>query len=509
VRFPLLALLAAAGPLQSPPATADDSCGEENLLAGRQPMGWLDIFRPDLVTDGIGARDGDPELGALSAVLASEQAFVAYDLGVERRLTAVLLQAAADASYTIEVSSDQRLWTGLVTAGPTGGGGMRTRVAKGLDARSRYLRLSARGGSGGHAVSEMQIFCRPPASPPLAIRPSAQLSLPQEVALAQSRRALLLLLPAGVSLFLLLSRRWSPRRDRLALLVAAFTSVMALAFTASNSAPGIAAACGGITALATWLVALATRSESPAPASPSRRTTAALLVGLAAISYTSYGQFGGYWSVHYHDVLHYMLGAKYAPELRYDGLYACLLESNSPEASFTTVTPAAVRDLRTGAMIPSRELLARGPCRARFSAARWQAFRQDASFFAGQLSPAGWVAVFADHGYNATPVWTWLWRPLFGDRPASAGWLEGLAHLDEVGYLMMVLLAVWAWGPTRAATAALLFGLGLPWIFLWTGGGVGRSLWLVTLVAGLALAARRRHFASGLALGISSAAGRP
>jgi len=83
--------------------------------------------------------------------------------------------------------------------------------------------------------------------------------------------------------------------------------------------------------------------------------------------------------------------------------------------------------------------------------------------------------------------------------------LEALAHVDEAAYLMMVLLAIWAFGPARAAAAALLFGLGWPWIYLWTGGGVGRSLWLCALVAALALAARRRFLAAGVALGFSSA----
>ncbi|MBN2573647.1 MAG: hypothetical protein JXP73_03715 [Deltaproteobacteria bacterium] len=505
MRRSLLGLLAASVVLRTAQAEATEACGDENLLAGRQPTHWLDVYRPEMMTDGIGARDGDPEMGSRSAVLGSDAANLEWDLGAQRRVTAVLLQAGASARYRIELSPDGQAWSPLVEAAPLGGPGLRTRVAKRLGGRGRYLRLSARGQSRARAVAELQIFCRPPAAPPLRIRAAETLSTPEAAALAQAWRGLVLLLPAGLALLLLLSHRPSPTRDRLCLAAAAGACLVALTFAASDLTLGAAATWGGIAAGAAALVALFRPRRGTAPAPPRLRCmSAALLVGLAAMAYSNYGRFAGYWSVHYHDVLHYLLGAKYAPELRYDGLYACLLEANAGQRRWTSVMPAAVRDLRDGRMVRTAETLARRPCRERFTAERWQAFGQDAAFFTGQLSPAGWVAVFADHGYNATPVWTWLWRPLFGAKTASIRQLERLAHVDEAACLAMGLLAIWAWGPAGAA-AALLFGLGWPWTYLWTGGGVGRSLWLVGLVAGLACAARRRFTIAGVALGFSSA----
>jgi len=68
-----------------------------------------------------------------------------------------------------------------------------------------------------------------------------------------------------------------------------------------------------------------------------------------------------------------------------------------------------------------------------------------------------------------------------------------------------VLMALALLGPVRSALLAVLFGFGFPWIALWTGGGLGRSLWLVALVVAVGLAARRRPASAGIALGISGA----
>ena len=504
-RFLPVLLAASATGWPAPGATAEP-CGEDNLLAGRQPVAWFDAFRPQLVTDGIAAQDGDPELGSRSAVLGSDRAFLEYDLGVDRLVTAALLQVGPRARYAVELSSDRQAWQPLFVLPPSGEDGLHMRAAKGFAGRGRYLRLTAKGATGSPAVAELQVFCRAPGAPPLEARAATLPASPQTVAVGQARRALLLLLPAGAALLLLLARARSRRRDRLALAAAAAALVTGLAFAAPSSTPWLALASAGAVALAAAVVALAgSRRVAEAPSPRLRCAAAALLVGVAAMAYTNYGRFGGYWSVHYHDVLHYALGAKYAPELRYDGLYACLLEASSGESGWTSVRPAAIRDLRTGHMVPSAAVLAGPPCRARFTPERWQAFQNDARLFQAQLSPAGWVAVFADHGYNATPVWTGLWRPWFEARPLSVPLLEAYVHVDEIAYALVALLALWAWGPVVGAAAALLFGLGFPWIYLWTGGGVGRSLWLLSLITALALASRRRCAAAGIALGFSSA----
>jgi len=210
--------------------------------------------------------------------------------------------------------------------------------------------------------------------------------------------------------------------------------------------------------------------------------------------------------VHYHDAAHYYLGAKYAPELGYTGLYRCLIEADVEEDRWPSSPNRPVRDLRTNRMVSQGALLAEGSaCAPRFSAARWAAFKQDAMFFQSQLSRPAWEGLLADHGYNATPVWTWIFGPLVGSRPASASWLEALVHVDEVLYAILLLGLLWGFGLRAGAIAALVIGLGFPWIWLWTGGSVGRSLWLLMTLVGLGSLFRGLPIVAGILLGGATA----
>jgi hypothetical protein len=126
-------------------------------------------------------------------------------------------------------------------------------------------------------------------------------------------------------------------------------------------------------------------------------------------------------------------------------------------------------------------------------------------FFQSQLHPAAWGSLLADHGYNATPVWTWLLRTtVLRDRPASLAWLATLSHLDDVGYGLLFLFLLWGFGARAGVLGALIIGLGFPWIALWIGGGLGRSLWLLSAVAGLGCLHRGRVRAGGACLGLSA-----
>jgi hypothetical protein len=498
----LLATLASCHPVH---ATEESTCGEANLLAEKSPLAWRDVFRPDMVTDGVMARDGDPDLGTRSAVLAGPHAVLEYDLGARRHVTSAFLQASSLGRLVLDLSEDRQAWTPMMTLEPTSGAGLKTRMTKRFDGRGRYVRLRA-AGNGTIGLSELQIFCQTPAALAVSVLAAQPVPAAPEVAVTQTRHALQLLVPVTLALFFLFRMPGSRRRAPLAIALAAAALVLSLAFSAAELALWTGAVCGAAMTLLAALVLFARRARSPDPTSLRLSSaTAALLIGVAAMAYTNYGRFASAWSVHYHDALHYVLGAKYAPELHYDGLYACLVDANAEEQRWSGVVPALVRDLRDDKLLSANEISARGQCKTRFSPERWSSFRRDAAFFMGQLSPRAWVAVFTDHGYNATPVWTWLGRQLFSNVSLSTRALARMAHIDELAYALMVFLLAWYWKPERVALAAVLFAFGFPWIYLWVGGGVGRSLWLLALVAALALSARRRFVAGGIALGVSSA----
>jgi hypothetical protein len=64
----------------------------------------------------------------------------------------------------------------------------------------------------------------------------------------------------------------------------------------------------------------------------------------------------------------------------------------------------------------------------------------------------------------------------------------------------MFLLITWAFGLRACALAMLVWGLGDPWRYYWTGGAFARTPWLFSAVAGVCLVRRGWMYAGGFAL---------
>jgi hypothetical protein len=480
------------------PARAD-SCGEANLLAGRAPAAWTAAYRPQLVTDGVLAHEGDPANASLSTMLGPQGSALVFDLQVDSNVRAGLLQASAESTVLVELSADQVHWVPLWQAGPMGSAeaGLRTRMTAGLDGHGRYLRVRPAPGQGAIAVSEVQLFCRRPPVLDVDIRPAIVAPEAAQLVRWQAWRKLLLgLFGIGCLVFLWPGR--SARVQFVGCILGALGGGLAVHFTFGlwGTVPLVLLGL----AVAAWGWRWAGREALL------RGAGLGLLAFAAPLAYTNFGLFGGYWSVHYHDAAHYFLGATYAPELGYTRLYDCLATAAAQEQRWPSDARQPVRDLRSNELQPLSATLRNGPlCTSRFASARWSDFRRDALFFQSQLHPAAWGALLTDHGYNATPIWTWLLRTcVLRDRPASLAWLAILSHIDDVGYGLLFLCLLWGFGARAGVLGALIIGLGFPWIALWTGGGIGRSLWLLAAVAGLGCLHRGRIRAAGAFLGFSA-----
>ena len=124
---------------------------------------------------------------------------------------------------------------------------------------------------------------------------------------------------------------------------------------------------------------------------------------LALYDFTSF-----YWATGKHfnayEFYHYYLGAKYAPELGYAGLYratfvADVENGNSAKGlEHSRSGYAAVGSGRGGAEGEGRDHEP-GP------ESRWTEFRHDVAFFRKALGTGLFNRVLTDKGYNATPVW--------------------------------------------------------------------------------------------------------
>jgi hypothetical protein len=223
---------------------------EAGLLRGKSPLRSAGVTHLDRLTDGITAAPGDPPRTELTALLASPNAFVVYDLGADTRLDCAAVDADGDDAYTLAVSSDGVTFTPLWTAAPVAAAGIQPRAARDLHATGRYLRLAASGGDGAYAVAELSAAADcPPRWPPVLapqrgtpIEHSARTKIWLFAALAAAyvlayRRKLpdffklLVAAPLGIGLALALQLAdiWPPPRSLRAPLLAAPAIVIAAA----------------------------------------------------------------------------------------------------------------------------------------------------------------------------------------------------------------------------------------------------------------------------------------
>jgi hypothetical protein len=247
---------------------------------------------------------------------------------------------------------------------------------------------------------------------------------------------------------------------------------------------------------------------------------AGVSLGVAAIvAYFNGLKFEPREFYHRHDQFHYYLGAKFFPELGYDGLYKCALIAQDELGVVTYTNEATGRQVKLdmtkearhpdrklrnlsgdNLLMPASEFFPHAEeCTRRFSPERWAAFKEDVSFFRTQSDKGYWEGMQKDHGYNPPPVWTLggkFFAELFppGERILGFMWVQYLAMLDILYLGGMFVALYWAFGWRVFAVAAVFWGCQSSAPYLWTGGAFLRQDWLFYLVLSTCLL-RKRYFA--------------
>jgi hypothetical protein len=225
------------------------------------------------------------------------------------------------------------------------------------------------------------------------------------------------------------------------------------------------------------------------------------LIGIASCaSWWNFGRFHFDPFIHYHEMYHYYLGAKYAPELGFTRLYECTIAA---EDEFAHLGPAlervAVRDLTNNVLGDASAALAHPErCKEHFSPERWQAFMRDSDYFRRASSWHYWSDALNDNGYNATPVWR-LVAGVLANRvdEMNDDELKTLADLDPILLFAMMILIWWAFGWRTLCVALIFFGNNYPARYWWTGGAFLRMDWLFAMVAGICCMKRGRPATAG------------
>lgn len=216
-----------------------------------------------------------------------------------------------------------------------------------------------------------------------------------------------------------------------------------------------------------------------------------------------------YW--HHSDLFHYYMGAKYFPELRYDGLYTCTAVAQDQLGTVAWKHEGTGQRFRLdmsgevrrpekrirnlggdNLLVPVADALDHPEsCTSRFSPGRWDAFKADVTFFRIVADKAYWEGMQQDHGYNPPPAWTVLGSFFANLRPASARYMQFLASLDLVYLAGAFAMVWWAFGWRVFAVAVIFWGCQAAAPASWTAGAFLRQDWFFYLVASACFARKR------------------
>lgn len=228
---------------------------------------------------------------------------------------------------------------------------------------------------------------------------------------------------------------------------------------------------------------------------------------LSVAGWTNLGQFHGSTLVHHWEQFHHVLGAKYFPELGYDGLYVASLAAEATANPGREVQPW-VRDLRDDVVIAvdsptfDAHLI---EIRDRFTPARRAAFGLDNQVFLDSNNSSYLEAIRRDHGLNASPTWVAIARLFTAVIPVDAGGLALFGLLDMVLLTGAVGMLWRTFGSRVGALAVVLLGTSYLGRYWWIGGAFLRLDWLAAVIIGICLLERGRFAGAGAALAWAAA----
>jgi lysophospholipase L1-like esterase len=204
--------------------------------------------------------------------------------------------------------------------------------------------------------------------------------------------------------------------------------------------------------------------------------------------------------LHRQDVYHYYLSSKYFPELGYFRLYECSIAALGDDRG-----AELARDLRSNRMTRIDSWSLPGThCDGAFSAERWARFESDVRWFKDRLGAEKWPHVLTDHGYNPSPVWTLMGRPLASLFPAEDASMRLLARFDLLLQLVTFASIAWAFGFETMCIAAVAWGTIPYWRYSWMGDSFLRYAWFASSMIGICLLKKERYLGAGVLMSWSA-----
>lgn len=228
--------------------------------------------------------------------------------------------------------------------------------------------------------------------------------------------------------------------------------------------------------------------------------------------------------VHWHEIYHYYLGAKYFPEIGYNGLYETVLLADRElfedfelvASGIPFISADWIRDL-SNIMHPisAEEALerARTLYRPNFTPARWESFKTD-WLTLKKLCDEQWLNLtMFDAGFNPPPSWAVIGTTFAQHIPLSEEWFGYPPTWDQIEMLPLIDVLLLAVASVFLFRSFGLAGLGAFWIVFatsilsgmgWTAGSYCRFLWLFGLILGICHLHREEWFCAAFWLAFSA-----
>jgi len=226
---------------------------------------------------------------------------------------------------------------------------------------------------------------------------------------------------------------------------------------------------------------------------------------LSSAVFHNLGTIRGGTFVHYGEMFHYYLGSKYFKEVGYYELYNAVIAADTEQDNALAGIPFFT-DLRTYRNIQRETVLGdAGRVKSLFSEERWNAFKDDVSFFktaTGMPRAPGLRVLVMDHGYNASPASTFVLGILTNAIPVTQLWL--LAALDVLLVAAMIGLVFRTFGFEMGALFSIYFYVNVLNDYDYISGSLLRYDWLLYIVAAVCLLKKGRYASSSFFLTLSA-----
>lgn len=308
------------------------------------------------LTDGVTANDGDHWRTDLTVVLPPRAGRVEFDLGRSVTIRGAFLQGDNNDRYVLTISEDGQTFKPFWTASSVGRSGLRPRHSTRLNARGRYIRLSATGGDGSYALSELLLVETPPATFPPAF--TERRGIPAE----DDLRTRIVWFGAALAFFAVATWRRLPWWTTLLVALVPIAVGAYLWRGIDEIWPVGQREVSLLRAVAAFAAAVAIVREVfvPRQYAPDRRAIVGTLAVSATLALACFFNLGHpqFWEhkenrpsfVHNYDMRVYFPVAKYFDELRFDGLYLASVKAffdDVPRASERSYGHVELRDLKT------------------------------------------------------------------------------------------------------------------------------------------------------------------